>query len=82
MLSFQPDDQAVFARFMNGDCERSGSEWVELSGLEIDLLSENGIPQMAVFFFGKAEKPGDFGAADFCTHPPLQQQLRELSNKI
>ena len=31
-------------------CERSGSEWVELSGLEIDLLSENGIPQMAVFF--------------------------------
>jgi hypothetical protein len=65
VLSFQPDDQAVFARFMNGDCERSGSEWVELSGLEIDLLSEKGIPPNGCLFLGRRRNQGILGQPIF-----------------
>ncbi|CAL1141466.1 unnamed protein product, partial [Cladocopium goreaui] len=36
VLSFQPDDQAVFARFMNGDCERKLHCNIELLADELE----------------------------------------------
>eukprot|EP00913_Durusdinium_trenchii_P030729 g28782.t1 len=39
VLSFQPDDQAVFARFMNGDCERTKLHCnIELTADELEAL--------------------------------------------
>lgn len=38
VLSFQPDDQAVFARFMNGDCERKLHCNIELLADELEAL--------------------------------------------
>ncbi|CAJ1428381.1 unnamed protein product, partial [Effrenium voratum] len=38
VLSFQPDDQAVFARFLNGDCERKLHCNIELSAEELEAL--------------------------------------------
>jgi len=38
VLSFQPDDQAVFARFMNGDCERKLHCNIELTADELEAL--------------------------------------------
>ncbi|CAE7434019.1 unnamed protein product [Symbiodinium natans] len=38
VLSFQPDDQAVFARFVNGDCERKLHCNIELTHEELEAL--------------------------------------------
>ncbi|CAE7821762.1 SEC14 [Symbiodinium sp. KB8] len=38
VLSFQPDDQAVFARFANGDCERKLHCNIELNHDELEAL--------------------------------------------
>jgi len=38
VLSFQPDDQAVFARFLNGDCERKLHCNIELTSEELEAL--------------------------------------------
>ena len=75
VLSFQPDDQAVFARFMNGDCERSGSNgWSFLVGIRFGFVWKWDPPKMCIFFGKEAEKAMDFGASYCSEFVPSQNR--------